>query len=101
MSDSVNVAATRNELRKEPNDVTVLSDSYSNFDCEVPKDAEEKLRTGSFAVEHPAWDHWGCMWFADGKFHERVMVYHSHVATVSGDTLKEVFSEVNDQFGWE
>jgi hypothetical protein len=85
--------------------MTVLPDDLeevegvSNFDGIVPDGLEEKLRTGKVWCAHPAWDHWGAIWFADGKFHEMVKQYRVHVATVSGDTLREVLDEVNERFG--
>ena len=65
----------------------------------MPEGAEKALRSLVFGLEHPAWDHWGFVWFQDGKFYEMVRQYHVHVATISGDSLEKVIEEVNDRFG--
>lgn len=86
-------------MLKEPDDLEEADFDYSNFDHVMPADAEKLLRDGKHWMAHTAWDHWGAVWFADGKFHERVMRYSAHVATLSADSLRELIGDVNDQFG--
>lgn len=82
----------------EPDDLPVSEVSISNYNHIVDGSAEDILRQG-YAIEHSAWDHWGLIWFQDGKFYERVMIYCRHVATVSADNLSDLLSEVNDRYG--
>ena len=89
-------------LQREPEGWEPLEHTISNFDGgKVADGIEERLRAGGCYAEHPAWDHWGAIWFADGQFHERVMQYRAHVATVSNDNLTELVRKVNDTYGWE
>lgn len=87
------------ELLREPDAIEVADIEISNFDHSVPDEAERVLRGGK-AIEHPAWDHWGLIWFSGGQFHERVMRYNAHVATISADSLADLLEEVNDRFGY-
>lgn len=86
-------------MRKQPEGLEELDSNFSNFDHEIPEGLESALKAGGVWCEHAAWDHWGAMWHEDGEFHERVMRYQSHVATVSGETFKQVVDAVNEQFG--
>jgi hypothetical protein len=72
----------------------------SNCDGEIPPELDGLLRARPGAcAAHWAWDHWGRIWFADGKFHEEVMVYGTTRAIISADTLPELIDDVNDRFG--
>lgn len=75
------------------------SDSYSNFDCVMPENAEEILRNGDVYIEHTAWGHFGKMYFEDGVFKEEVMRYGSVVGIVEDETLKGLFKKVNEEYG--
>lgn len=86
-------------LLREPEGLEETEFNYSNFDHEMPSQADKVLRDGKHYMEHHAWDHCGMIWFADGKFHERVMRYRAHVATISADSLREVIDQVNDEYG--
>ena len=57
------------------------------------------MKNGEGWCSHPAWDHWGSIWFEDGQFHEEVMVYGSVKKVISADTIEEVFNLVNEEFG--
>lgn len=87
-------------MRVPPDNLEGLEETYSNFDCEMPDGVEAALRTGKVSMDHPAWDHWGVVWFADGRFHEMVKQYQAHVETVSADRLDDLVREVNDRYGW-
>lgn len=87
------------DLLKEPSDLEEAAESYSNFDHAIPHGAEDLLRNGKHWMQHCAWDHWGAIWFADGQFHERVMRYCAHVATISASTLDELVYAVNEEYG--
>ncbi len=88
-------------MRTIPEGLEQLSINFSNFDHEISDGIEEKLKANNTWCEHAAWDHWGAIWFEDNEFHEKVMCYGSHVATVSGETFKQVVDAVNEQFGSE
>ena len=82
-----------------PSGLEEFNDEYSNFDHVMPDGAEEVLRTGKVSMTHPGWDHYGTIWYADGQFHEAVMRYRAHVATISADTLQGVINGVNEKYG--
>ena len=82
-----------------PDGLEDLGDMYSNFDHILKDGAESALRAGDNYFTHPAWDHYGFVWFADDKFHEMVKQHRIHVATISNESLEEVIAEVNDTYG--
>jgi len=86
-------------LMKEPDDLEEASFDFSNFDYEMPSEADSVLRAGKHWMAHTAWDHWGAIWFAEGQFHERVMRYGAHVATVSSPDLMGVIRTANGMYG--
>jgi hypothetical protein len=71
---------------------------YSNFDHELDKDAEAKLRAGAEG-HHTAWDHFGVVWFDGEQFVEAVWRYGAEVARVRGPDLLAVIAQVNDEWG--
>lgn len=83
----------------DPEDRTKADFSYSNSDHEMPEEAAKELRKGTHWMPHYAWDHYGYVWFEDGKFHEKVMRYQAHVDTISGKSLRAVIDSVNRSYG--
>jgi hypothetical protein len=71
---------------------------YSNCDHVLPDGLEEALRAGKRG-EHPAWEHFGHLWFEDGKFYEMVMRYRSVVGVYGADSLRELIDDVNERWG--
>lgn len=86
-------------MKTLPEKLEEHEDNYSNFDHEMPKNAEKLLKAKKLFITHSAYDHCGYMWFEDGQFHQEVWRYKSHITTISGDTLKDVFDDVNDEYG--
>lgn len=75
-------------------------EEYSNFDHTHPgEEAEAAVRAGTHSIDHPAWGHYGTIWFEDGKFVEEVKRYGTIVGRMTGDSLQEVFDAVNDTYG--
>lgn len=83
----------------EPDGLEEAPFEYSNFDHAIPVEADELLRKGAHWMQHCAWGHWGAIWFAEGKFHERVMRYSSHVETMSASSLRDLINDVNAEYG--
>ena len=77
------------------------TETYSNIEQKTPAGAEEILKNGDVYIAHTAFDHWGKMYYEDGKFKEEVWLQNEHVGTIVGDTLEEVFRKVNDEYGWK
>jgi hypothetical protein len=75
----------------------------SNFDHEIDEGFAEALKAlpGKVFGRHAGWEFNGRCWFADGKFHEEVWRYGSLRALVSADTLPELMSAVNADWGSE
>ena len=82
-----------------PDGLEDIGDMYSNFDHILQNGAEEAVQEGDKYFTHPAWNHYGYVWFADGMFHEMVKQRGTHVATISDESLKQVLAEVNDTYG--
>ena len=74
--------------------------TYSNCDHVHPGvAAEASVKAGTHFINHPAWEHFGNIWFHDGRFVERVWRHRTVVDVVHGDSLKEVFEAVNTIHG--
>lgn len=74
--------------------------SMTNLDLSIDDGLGAALRAGKRG-NHFARNFCGDLWFADGKFHEAVHRYHSHVGTYSADTLEELMNEINSIYGSE
>jgi len=72
--------------------------SMSNCDGAIDAGMENDLRNG-MRSSHAGWNFWGDVWFDDGQFHEAVRQYHSHVTTISADSLRELMDDVNSEYG--
>ena len=89
------------KLLKRPNELEESEPHMSNCDGSIDGGFEENLKTQKFYGQHAAWDFCGCAWYDGKKFHEEVWMYHSHVDTISADTLQELMESVNDEYGYE
>lgn len=90
-------------MKKRPEHLKEFTSDYSNFDHRLQdrEGALAALHAGTHYIAHPAWDHWGAIWFENGKYYEQVMRFGSHLDTVEGDTIDEVFRLSNESFGEE
>lgn len=83
-----------------PEAAAETDEKISNYDgAAIAPGIEDQIRAGR-VCQHPGWDHHGRIWFADGKFHERVMVHGQHRGTMTCATLPELIRAVNAEFGW-
>lgn len=82
----------------DPGKLEVYAEEYSNFNREMPVNAEEVLRSGK-VINHPAWDHFGKMYFEGGVFKEQVWQYGSIQEVCEADTVEGLFSLVNGKYG--
>ena len=75
----------------------------SNFDGKIDDGLAEALIAGEGKVyaSHAAWNFNGKVYYRDGMFHEDVWRYHSLKETISAETLQELMSAVNDEYGYE
>lgn len=85
-----------------PEHLECWPNEYSNFDHKHPgEEAEAALRAGTHYVEHPAYDHYGVIWFDGEQFIERTKAYHVVVGVYKGDSMKDVFEQANEEHGWK
>jgi len=82
---------------------TEINLGMSNFDNEIEDGFLEALQgePGEVFGRHSGWNFNGRVWLENGKFHEEVWVYGSPVAIYSGDSLRELMDEVNNEHGWD
>lgn len=71
-----------------------------NLDRSINEQVAGQLREGGLLAAHASLQHHGVVWFAAGKWHERVAVAGKAVAAYSSDTLPELMRIVNDEYGW-
>lgn len=82
----------------DPDSLPPSGFDMSNFDGEIP-DAMAKALIAGESGGHPAWDHYGTVWYEQGLFWERVKQYRAVVGVHSAATLQELFDQVNTQYG--
>lgn len=73
----------------------------SNFDHEIDDGLETALcaRPNEVHGTHAAWNFCGYVWFDGKQFCEEVWRFNAPVEVIKADTLKDLMSEVNDQYG--
>jgi len=72
----------------------------TNLDHSVDAGVAGRLRDGGHWSCHDGWNFNGIVWFADGRWYERVSRYRRPQGTYSAETLEELMKVVNDEFGW-
>lgn len=83
-----------------PEHLKIWLETYSNLTGVHPGDeAEKAVKDGTHYVAHTAWDHWGAIWFENGKFIEETHVHRLVVGTYEGDTMQSVFEQANHEHG--
>jgi hypothetical protein len=87
-------------LPEPPDDWPYVGTVITNLDHSVNKGLAELLSRGGCFGAHAALDHHGLVWYADGRWHERVSVYKVPRAVYSAETLEELAKTVNDEYGW-
>jgi hypothetical protein len=75
----------------------------TNYDHEIEDGMLEALteNQGKVYGNHCGYNFCGYVYYHDGKFHEEVMRYGIHVGTMSADSLDELMTVVNNEYGWE
>lgn len=85
-------------MRRMPEGLEPIEQEMSNCDHSIDEGMDGALRAGGVG-EHSAWDFHGDVWFEDGQFHEEVWVYKEYRETSSADTLEQLMTEVNAEYG--
>ncbi len=87
-------------MEKRPEELEFIPENVmSNFDHEIDREVESKLRKGGFYAYYSAWDFHAEVWFDDSKFKCMVRQHHSHVDTLEAETLEEIMKEACTKFG--
>lgn len=73
----------------------------SNFDHTIDRDVAKELKAkpAKLCGQHSAWDFCGYVWFENGKWYEEVWVCKAPKAIFTADTLEDLMSEVNSEYG--
>jgi len=95
------IEMTHDEVIEKLAAMRVSEYSVSNygliFDPKLAADLQSN--PGKVAATHFAWNFNGNIWFENGKFHESVFVYHDLRKVVAADTIEELVTAVNNEFG--
>lgn len=78
-----------------------LDDVMSNFDHSINKEIVEKLKTTNSYSGYSALNFHGDVWFESNLFHCEIWQYHSHINTISKETLEEIMEEASNEYGYE
>lgn len=82
-----------------PSDFEFVGNVMSNFNHEVKGGKEEKLKSGKFYGDYPAWDFHAQVWFDGENFKAMVKRYRVHVGTVTSPTLKGIMELASNEWG--
>lgn len=91
---------SENALVEMPTGLEEIDIEMSNFDHHIDEDGEARLKAGGVFARHAGWNFNGTVWWDGSQFCEAVWQYHSHVATLTAPTLRELMTDVNDEYGW-
>jgi hypothetical protein len=80
---------------------TEISLGMSNFDHSIDEGFEEAIKKDSVFGRHAGWNFNGRVYWSGTQFCEDVWVFGSYQKTIKADTLTDLMSEVNDEFGSE
>jgi len=74
---------------------------YSNFDHCFSNDEGYVKAHPDIYFQHSARDFCGYVWYdiETKKFYEEVWVYRSHIKTIKEETLKDLITNINNEFG--
>jgi hypothetical protein len=82
----------------------VADPGMSNFHDEIDDDLEDALRAG-MTGRHNAWNFNGLVWFGErdghGMFCEVVHVSWQRCDAFAAPSLRELMTEVNNEYGWD
>ena len=78
---------------------TELDIGMSNFDHSIDEGLDAALRKEKNYAHHGAWDFSVYVWFEDGRFHEDIWRYRSHIYTLTADSLVELLELVIERYG--
>ena len=84
-------------------DMTEISLGMSNFDMRIDDGFEEALRKeeGKAFGRHSGWNFNGRVYFSNGLFYEEVWRYGSIIETLSSENLKELMTDVCENYGYD
>lgn len=91
----------RNKVTTILDKATELELGMSNMDGSIDDGLAEALKqqAGSVYAQHAAWNFCGYVWYENGMFHEEVWVYNAPRTVINADTLQELMSDVNAEYG--
>ncbi len=78
-----------------------LQYEMSNFDLTIDEGMSEALkeRPGEVFGNHYAWDFCGNVFYFNNKFYESVFVHHQLIEIFEADSLEQLMTDVNKQYG--
>jgi hypothetical protein len=98
---------TQTDIPRPPDGWTELpgtgmfTDVMTNADLSIDERVAIRLKAGGSWARHSGWNFNGEVWWADGRWHERVLVHRTARGYFSADSLQELMSLVNNKYGWE
>jgi len=91
---------TISELETIPESWKELDTVMSNFDFEIDRKIEEKLKTGNYWSQYAGYDFCGYVWWNRDKWSCEIWQYKSHIDTIHGKTLEAIMETVSEKYGF-
>lgn len=85
----------------KPSDYVEIEEVMTNCDHSIDEEVASKLKKGKYWSKYSGWNFCGYVWWDKSIWSCEIWVYHSHVKTVSADTLQEIMGLVSVEFGNE
>lgn len=89
-------------LLKRPEHFEELENAVmTNCDHSIDHGIAEQLKTGDFFAQYAGWNFCGYVWYGRdaGQWNCEVWQYHSHMDTVTADTLEAIMEQVCEKYG--
>lgn len=89
------------EEKTIPEEYENLGDVMSNFDHQIDRKVEARLRKSLAWATYSGWNFNGRVWWdlESEQWACEVWQYHSHVETVYGETLDEIMEQICAKYG--
>lgn len=73
----------------------------SNYDGLIDENTASEIKGRELFSRYAGWNFNGKVWWGNNQWNCEVWQYHSHMETVSKDTLEEIMQTVCDKYGYE
>lgn len=86
-----------NKIRN--NDIKNIGEVMTNYDHEIDRDIETKLKEGNCTASYPGWNFHGTVLYDGANFQCRITRYSVQVDVLESPTLEGIMKEACERWG--